>query len=157
MTYIIAAVYDSCLLTKKKQSQTGNRLTVQSVCAYKQTNDNKNNRHSSNVVILQPLDFYWSIPSVPVSCHGGVMAGPCTQGPRLLAQHVADRLSSWFHFTTACSSASARTLNASKTGGRVQQTKAQPQLTERTAGLQPERSLILCVCCCEHTKHKDEE
>lgn len=71
-----------------------------------------------------------------------VLRGPVFSG---CWQHVADRLCSLFSFTTVRSPASASILNASKTSRTVQQTKTQPQLTEWTAGLQPERSLILCV------------
>lgn len=73
-------------------------------------------------------------------------------------EHVADRLCSLLLLTTVHSPASASILNASKTSGTVQQTKPQPQLTEWTAGLQPERGFDpLCIMflrvCTQRTAH----
>lgn len=93
-------------------------------------------------------------PCIPVSDPGRHWLVSERQDPLVSSwQHVADRLSSVFSFTTVHSPALASILTASKTSGTEQQTKTQPQLTEWTAGLQPERSLILvysvlCLCVC---------
>lgn len=100
------------------------------------------------------------IPSVLVWSPKGhllfsVRWGPGFSGCR---EHVADRLCSPLLLTTVHSPASASILNASKTSGTVQQTKPQPQLTEWTAGLQPERRFDpLCIMflrvCTQRTAH----
>lgn len=94
-------------------------------------------------ISYSPHTSHPSLSGAPRATCCSVRRGPGFSGCR---EHVADRLCSPLLLTTVHSPASASILNASKTSGTVQQTKPQPQLTEWTAGLQPERRFDpLCI------------
>lgn len=125
---------------KKKRLSWSLLSVCEGTIETKVRNRDRKRFHYFFLFVFHPLLWPWSQCQAPE----GPAIVPWTWGPVLADrwQHVADRLSPLFWFTTVHSPASVSIINASKNSGTVQQTKTQPQLTEWTAGPQPGRSLI---------------